>query len=561
MKTKEILRKSFKNNLTTYIVCVVSSTIVKFVSLIILTEIIRKIINFVISFEKNEFIAIIIIFFLSTSILAVFKYIANIMIIKIKILTKKNLEDVAIFNMYNDIGSFDTKRRIAEIKKTIGDISDKFPDLIINTVVGIFMLIAVTVYIFKLDFIAVIISYLTCIVSILLSKKKVVNLDEYSKKSQESSNHLFALSWEYLNNAEVSSFLDENKMFNLFNTGIEKNRVDQINFSKRRNFIRIAGRFSYYSNVILYLVYITYRFVTQHSFNAAESTAVIILLPKLTNLLHLLPNCYNDYLSLIGSSKIVDKIIKTDDNIISIEEKFESLTIKNLSFNYSGGNGIYFDSFTTHLAKVTFVVGETGAGKSTFLKLISGRLSDYIGEIYWDNRKTMNVCVNSTAWYKQVLYQDSAVIFNATIQDNITLSNNKLNKELLNQSINKAQLEDFILSQSDDTDLFIKPDKLSDGEKQKIAIARLFYHKHKNFILDEVMSAIDIESQKRILVEFSKMAIERNSLFFLSTHVLSLIDPEDIVIFIDKKGKCHYNTHENLCKENNEYNKFIVRQQ
>jgi ATP-binding cassette subfamily B protein len=206
---------------------------------------------------------------------------------------------------------------------------------------------------------------------------------------------------------------------------------------------------------------------------------------------------------------------------------------------------------------VIFVVGETGSGKSTLLKLIAQKLPGYKGSMTWDGREISDF--ERSKLSGQVLFMDSAITFSDTIEENIRLGADMDNVRM-NEALRSADFDSYVENKPDNIAHIIKEADLSSGENQRLSIARIFYHSHRHFILDEVLSAIDAGSQLKIMSELRSLAAQRQSVLMLATHNLTLVRDDDSVIFVASDGSCTFGEHRSLLAGSKPYSAFCERE-
>lgn len=201
-------------------------------------------------------------------------------------------------------------------------------------------------------------------------------------------------------------------------------------------------------------------------------------------------NAYEYYISISKDEKFSDKCFDFSDK----------LDIKNLSFAY--GDKKVLQNITLSIKKGEFVgiIGGSGVGKTTFLDVLMGLLESYTGEILADNKSLTQE--NAKMWINSIGYvpQDVTTL-PVSIAENIAFGIDKKNidYDLLAKVIKQAQLDEYIaqLQNGIDTEL-TDLQGLSQGQKQRIGIARALYKNPEILFLDEITSALDVETENKI---------------------------------------------------------------
>jgi len=206
---------------------------------------------------------------------------------------------------------------------------------------------------------------------------------------------------------------------------------------------------------------------------------------------------------------------KKDEGIQSkYNYKWETIKLNNISYSYFSEKGeefkVYKDfSLTIKNGDKIAIYGESGTGKSTLIKLISGLLKPQNGEILIDG-KDINLSHKSLKDFRNLIsYVPQQVqILNRSIKENILLdSNSKISTHFFNKVIQSCSLEDFINSKSGGSKsiLGFRGQSISGGQKQRIAIARAILKKKQILILDESTSSLDKKMEKEILENIHRM--------------------------------------------------------
>lgn len=179
------------------------------------------------------------------------------------------------------------------------------------------------------------------------------------------------------------------------------------------------------------------------------------------------------------------------------------------------------------------LVGETGAGKTTFLELIMGFYRPSGGEVLYDGHPLSLIGLRRLRRSIAIMSQD-AFIWNTTVLENIRYGWPDATDAEVMEAARKAQAHDFILGLAEgyQTECGERGGKLSGGERQRIALARLFLRDPRIVILDEPTSALDLETEARLLRDLDGFCRGRTT--FVVAHRLSTVRNSDrILVFRD----------------------------
>ncbi len=217
-----------------------------------------------------------------------------------------------------------------------------------------------------------------------------------------------------------------------------------------------------------------------------------------------------------------------------------------VSFGYNDNRQILHQvSFEIPPGHKVAVVGPSGAGKSTLARLLFRFYDVDTGSICIDGQEIRSVTQHSLRHNIGIVPQDT-VLFNASIEHNIRYARLDACFEEIVEAAKMANIHDFIESLPDDYDTVVgeRGLKLSGGEKQRIAIARVILKNPKILVFDEATSSLDSHSEKQILESLQRVAKRHTTLVI--AHRLSTIVDADSIIVLDQGRVVEQGNHQQL---------------
>lgn len=226
----------------------------------------------------------------------------------------------------------------------------------------------------------------------------------------------------------------------------------------------------------------------------------------------------------------------------------------NVNFAYEDDSAKAFKDFNLQIkaGEKIAIVGHSGGGKSTLIKLLFRLYNLQSGEIQIDGQNISQFTQESLRNNLSLVPQDPS-LFHRTILDNIAYGKTNANKEAIVKAAKLAQADGFIqkLSKKYRTLVGERGVKLSGGEKQRIAIARVILENAKILVLDEATSSLDSVSEKEIQTAIEN--VMRDKTVIIIAHRLSTIKKVDRVIVLDEGKIAEEGTHNQLVRKKGKY--------
>jgi len=270
-------------------------------------------------------------------------------------------------------------------------------------------------------------------------------------------------------------------------------------------------------------------------------------------------------LSIDRLSELQDQVDETTSDESSIQNipLNKGITITDLSFSYDNTSDAEFvlKDINIHIpaGKKTAIVGTSGSGKTTLLKLLLGFYPFQKGTIYLGENNLNNF--SKREWRKKCgIVMQEGFIFSDTIARNIAPADEFIDTQRLLNSAQTANIHDFIesLPLAYNTKIGNDGHGLSQGQKQRILIARAVYKEPGMIFLDEATNALDANNERAIMGNLNSFFKGRTSL--IVAHRLSTVRDADQIIVLDKGCVVEVGTHDELSALKGQYYRLVKNQ-
>jgi len=383
-------------------------------------------------------------------------------------------------------------------------------------------------------------------------------MKKYSKLSQESTSTMTARVGEIFSNIEViksNSTQDiESNRFSKENYTVFKYLIKQVKINALTTpVMEILG-----SVAIGLVVYIGGMEVIEGRMSVGAFFAFSAALFMLYNPIKRISKLYNQAQDAVIANQRMYELLNMKPNIISgdevLDKEIREISFDSVSLKYD--NIIALNSISIDMKKGDSIalVGDSGAGKSSFVNLLVRFYDPSSGEIRVNGIDTKRLTLESL--HKNIAFVTQRIyIFNDTIARNVAYGKEVDRKKVI-EALKKAYAMEFVkkLESGIDTLLSESGNNLSGGQRQRIALARALYKEPTVLILDEATSALDNKSE--VLIQKALELLKDEMITITVAHRLSTIENADtILVFKDGKIVCS-NSHKELLKKCKEYRKL-----
>ncbi len=445
------------------------------------------------------------------------------------------------------IQKFHTGDLINRINGDVGTVSNSILTWVPNFVIKTFQAIGCIAIILYYDPIMALISVISTPVVVLLSRTLMYKMRVFSKKSREVSSRIMSFIQEsYSNVQSIKAFgiVDD------FNIKFKMIQQDFYNVIMQQNkFSVLTGiLMSFLGMIVSYSCYGwgVYR-LWSHFISFGTMTMFLQLSSYLSNsfssLVSMVPSAINTLTAVRRLIDIVELPKEAKDETVDIEKiKKESeksgvsINIKNAKFCYDDAEKI-FNCLTldAHPGEVVALMGPSGSGKTTIFRILLGisDIADGVSQLEYGS-STCKISASTRGLFAYV--PQGNAIFYGTIAENMRLFNRDATDEEIITALKAACAYSFVEKLDDGINSVIEESgtNISEGQKQRLCIARALVSKAPVILIDEGTSALDNETEMQVLKNLTEF--KKNKTFVVSTHRTGVLEICDRTYIIEDKA-------------------------
>lgn len=284
----------------------------------------------------------------------------------------------------------------------------------------------------------------------------------------------------------------------------------------------------------------------------------------LANIISFIQSSQDAKLSLERLAEVHDKEDEESPNqsLLSDIPISKPITMDNLSFRYEGAGSPFVlknINLTIPGGKLTAIVGMSGSGKTTLVKLLLGFYKPTSGDIQYGTHRLSSISMSKWRQRCGVVMQDG-FIFSDTIAKNIAPGEETIDKQRLIKAVETANIREFVesLPLGYNTKIGQEGLGLSQGQKQRILIARAVYKDPDFIIFDEATNALDAKNEREIMKNLDEFF--KGKTVVVVAHRLSTVKNADNIVVLDKGVLVEQGTHKELVANGNVYYELVKNQ-
>lgn len=497
---------------------------------------------------KNYVMQLIIILLTEIALKAILASINAVTRAKLEINFKQDVLNTILKRNYEKISKFHSGELMTRIVSDVNIIIDTLVSLIPNLLSMLTKLICAVVLLFQISKEFVVILLVSGIFLFVVVNLFKPYLKKIHKKLQEAGANVRLFFQEVLENMVVIKIFEAEDV--IANKSMELQNTRYAIHMKRRSLSIASGTgFSVIFQVTyLYaLIWSAYNLYLQN-ITVGGLTSIVQLIAQVQSPIIGLSRSFQSMFGMIGSAERIielenieeDKLVKKMDKDV-LYANLESMIVKDIDFTYKNKKIFEQANLEVKKGEIVAIYGESGIGKSTLLKLILGLIKKDVGEIYFalKDEKTQEINNDTRSMFAYV--PQGKFILSGTIRENITFVNENISEEELDQALEVSQCKTFIEALPDglETKIGERGSGLSEGQLQRLAIARAIVSGAPILILDEITSSLDSKTEEEVLNNIKNLK-NRTCLIVTHRNSISKICDREFVVEnrkIREKGK------------------------
>ncbi len=318
---------------------------------------------------------------------------------------------------------------------------------------------------------------------------------------------------------------------------------------------------------LVILLYFGLREINLGRMASAEFFAFIYFLFRSYDPMRKISRQHNEISKAFAAAKDVwdvldiNEVLPERPDAVELGPLQKEIRLDNVSFRYGDENRTVVSGMSLRIPKGRMValVGESGGGKSSLIKLVQRLYDPSEGSITWDGIDLRNARLTSLKRQIALVTQET-VLFNDTIRYNISYGNPDADDARIAEAARIAFAHDFISELPDGYDTIVgeRGIFLSGGQRQRIAIARAVLADAPVLILDEATSALDAESERLVQQALGNLMKGKTSIVI--AHRLSTIRRADVIVVMERGRMIESGTHSELLVESGKYKRLYELQ-
>lgn len=449
--------------------------------------------------------------------------------------------------------AYTNETMLGYLSDTASKASGETLEYILSLFQNILSIVTASIYAWILSPYILLVILLVAVITVLVMRKDTNKLPQLYETFFEHQRVLNAKLWEQVKNHEAAGMLNLESVAKGYKDRNVKFLCDLVKIKKIDNKVFFAKRYGPLFMMVL-TVFCGGLLNRVGKIQISEIYAVVVMLPGLAGALLSLPSMLAERSAYFSAHQLLNEFFSVPESParISPVPPIKSVELQQASYKYAKTDKPAIQELSlSFLPGMNCLTGPSGGGKSTVLLLLLRILHPQRGMISVNGQNIMSY--NRSEFYSHISYiGQKPAVFQGTIRWNI-IQNYPQDDQRFKQVLKDVRLDEQLAQMKDGAETVIDPGKLSSGEKQKIALARVLYSRAELVIMDEATSQMDPASEQSVLEALQRRAQKDGCIILYTAHRKSSIQMADRVFRIEngtlaKEGHAndaHYKVPEN----------------
>jgi ATP-binding cassette, subfamily B, bacterial MsbA len=361
--------------------------------------------------------------------------------------------------------------------------------------------------------------------------------------------------------------LDGQRVIKAFNAQEQEiHKFDEVNERNRRSYMRLIGTRAAGNPIVQFtasiglagVLYLAVRQVIHQDVKVGDFVTFLVAIISASQSLRSMTNGFSPVQQGISAGAGIFEVLDMPNEPAGggrpLTRAVGEVEFRDLHFEYAAEKGTVLRGINVKIpARTTLaIVGKSGSGKSTLVSLLPRFYDPQQGGVLLDGVDVREFALSDLRGQISVVGQD-VVLFNDTIRNNIAFGMPNVSAEAIEEAARAAYVLEFAqdLPEGLDTNVGDRGSQLSGGQRQRVSIARALLKNAPVLVLDEAMSALDTESERRIQDAIENLKRDRTTLVI--AHRLSTVEHADRIIVMHEGQIIESGTHAELLAHNGQY--------
>ena len=443
-----------------------------------------------------------------------------------------------IHTEWKELQSFRSGDLLNRLSNDAAQVASSVIGWIPNSITKLVQFIGAFMIIFYYDPVMAGIALLSAPVTVIFSRKFMQKMRTYNNEMREMTSSLMSFQDDTFQNIQTVKALDLTNVFEKKLQGLQnKYKEKMLDYNKFTVYTS-----SFMSAVGTGVSYICFGWSVYRLWSGYITTGTLLMFFQMANslsssfssLIQIVPAAINAA-TCAGRLMAVSELEKENaldmeqvDRILEKEHKEITIELKEVNIHYKGGEDVIHNgNFIANSGEITAVIGPSGEGKTTLIRVLLGLLypAEGIAELKNTEEERCRLSAGTRKMFSYV--PQGNTIFAGTIAENMRMVKNDATDEEIREALELACAYEFVKKLPDEIETTVgeKGSGLSEGQAQRLAIARALLKNAPVLILDEATSALDIETEERVLKNIMKK--DRGRTCIVTTHRPSVLSVSD----------------------------------